>query len=75
VKDSTGHKSSISGGFVPYGPWKLKNEDLPRPESREASEEAAKGNAEPDESEGAGSMMGASAVALFVRAAAMLVQL
>jgi hypothetical protein len=74
VKNSTGHKSSISGGFVPYGPWKLRDEDLPRPESQETSEEAAKGNAEPDKFEGAGSRMGASVVA-FVTVAAMLMQL
>lgn len=65
VKNSTGHKSSLSGGFVPYGPWTLKDEDLPRPESQETGEEAAKGTPEQTDFDGAGSRFGAPVLALF----------
>jgi len=33
VKNSTKHPSSISGGFTPYGPWVLRDEDLAVPGS------------------------------------------
>ncbi|OAG07605.1 uncharacterized protein CC84DRAFT_1216541 [Paraphaeosphaeria sporulosa] len=75
VKNSTGHKSSLSGGFVPYGPWTLKDEDLPKPESTETSEEAAKGSPEGTDFEGVGSREGASVIALFATVAIMLMQL
>lgn len=73
VKGSTGHKSSISGGFVPYGPWTLKDEDMPVPQDRAANETSDSKPASSNESatsfEGAGSRVGAS-IALYFAVAA-----
>lgn len=78
VKNSTGHKSSISGGFVPYGPWALKNDDLPTPQGQEANgtseAQAATSNQEQEVFEGAGIKTTMSVAALLVTIAVIFVQ-
>ncbi|KAJ4294498.1 hypothetical protein N0V90_008189 [Kalmusia sp. IMI 367209] len=70
VAGSTGHNSSISGGFVPYGPWALKDEDLPVPQGQEtpASEEQATTTEKPKpiKFDGAGNQMSSSVGALLI---------
>lgn len=70
VEGSTKDKSSISGGFQPYGPYSLKSEDLPKSEKSETklNEEKQKAteNGKPeDKKEGAGSKMSFSIAAAF----------
>lgn len=76
VKNSTGHKSGISGGFVPYGPWVLKNEDLPVPQEQGANGANEAANEKPPamEYDGAGSRLDMSLVVLFVTIMAVMVQ-
>ena len=81
VKGSTGHNTSISGGFVPYGPWKLKDEDLPVPQNKEENKQADKtgsaapaASSKPADFEGAGSKMSASIAALLVTVVGMMIQ-
>ncbi|KAL1612411.1 hypothetical protein SLS60_000637 [Paraconiothyrium brasiliense] len=77
VKGSTGHKSSISGGFVPYGPWAMKHEDLPVPQSKgtnDTSEVVDQKSPTPTEYEGTERRMGASVMAMCVTVAVIMAQ-
>lgn len=76
VKGSTGHNSSLSGGFVRYGPWTLQDEDLPKPEGQDAGQTPAKETPQQNTiHEGAANKIRASVVALFVTAVVVLMQL
>ncbi|KAF1976102.1 hypothetical protein BU23DRAFT_588280 [Bimuria novae-zelandiae CBS 107.79] len=73
VNGSTGHESAISGGFVPYGPWVLRNEDLPVPQGQEGN--GTETSLDEVAFEGAGRRVGVESVALFVVVVAMVMQL
>jgi hypothetical protein len=45
VEGSTGHESSISGGFKPFGPGDLKDEDLPESNTENNGDKDKKGAA------------------------------
>lgn len=67
VEGSTGHKSSVSGGFKPYGPWAIKDEDMPVPQGAQVENNGTAGEGEgeakeDEDKDDAGVRVGASAM-------------
>jgi len=72
VEGSTKHKTSISGGFVPYGPQVVKDEDIPKPDGTTNNNPTPTGSGSPTGTgkKGAGERVRVGAAALLVVAAA-----